>query len=74
MIYWNKLDHFFRLVFPNHDLFHQYVCIVSITVQNSEVQYSDFMNLFNMKLIRTHIACNILTLNKCLQGPVFSFQ
>ena len=73
MINWNQLSNFFGSFFVWGKFFHhQDIGLVPITVQYPEVQYANFMNLTDFKLMRAKITNHISVLNKLLKRTMFS--
>ena len=62
-----KFQNFFNFFFAhNSRLLDEYVGLISVTVQNPEIQNTNFMNFFYIKLVWTHIPHYIVALHKLL--------
>lgn len=67
MVNGDELEYLLRLIFSHqHHLLDQDISLVPIAVQYPNVQDPDLMNLFDIELVRTHIAHNVVALHECL--------
>lgn len=56
------------------DFFYEHIGLISVTVQNSKIKNTNFMDLLDIKLMWTQISSDIMTFDKLLQRAVFSFE
>lgn len=77
MVDWNHKDFFVCFVclcFSHIDFSDQNVRLITIAVENSEVQNSNSMNFLNIKLMGSQISSDIMTFHKLLQWAMLGLQ